>query len=135
MKWGKEELKDIYYLDSRIESKIRQLEQLNALKTCVGALDYSKDRIQTSTTNSTEDRLIRIIDLENNINSDIDDLIDMKNEARKIISKLSGVERTVLEMRYFEGMAWEEIAFRLGYEVRQIYRYHGKGLSDLQRCQ
>ena len=135
MKWGKEELKDIYYLDSRIESKIRQLEQLNALKTCVGALDYSKDRIQTSTTNSTEDRLIRIIDLEHNINSDIDDLINMKNEARKVISKLKGVERTVLEMRYFEAMKWEEIAFRLGDEVRQIYRFHGKGLSDLQRCQ
>ena len=85
---NKEELRDIMFLDSRIESKLRQLENLKNTKDCLGSIDYSKDRVQTSnTTSSIENAVIRIVDLENEINSDIDDFVDMKQKAREVVRK------------------------------------------------
>ena len=41
-------------------------------------------------------------------------------------------ENAVLFYKYIKGMSWEEIADTLGYSVRQIYRYHGSGLLNLE---
>ena len=132
----KEELRDVMFLDSRIESKLRQLENLKNTKDCLGSIDYSKDRVQTSnTTSSIENAVIRIVDLENEINSDIDDFVDMKQKAREEISKVSTPGSIILEMRYLECMKWEEIAYRLNYSIRAVYKIHGQALEEIKRVQ
>ena len=40
-------------------------------------------------------------------------------------------ERIVLQMRYLYFENWQDIAFRLNYEERQIYRIHGNALMHL----
>ena len=133
---NKEELMDIMYLDSRIESKLRQLESLKNTKDCLGSIDYSKDRVQTSnTTSSIESAVIRIVDLEQEINEDIDELVSMKQKAREEINKTSALGRMILEMRYFECMKWEEIAYRLNYSIRAVYKIHGQALEEIKRVQ
>lgn len=130
---NKEELRDIMFLDSRIESKLRQLENLKNTKDCLGSIDYSKDRVQTSnTTSSIENAVIRIVDLENEINSDIDELVSMKQKAREDMSKATGIENIILEMRYLENMDWEEIAYRLNYSLPAVYKIHGQALKTIK---
>ena len=127
----KEELKEIRFLDERINSKLRQLEELKAMKGAVCGIDYSKDKIQTSPSNSQEELIIKITDLENNINKDIDKLVSLKNKAMEEINKISGREGTVLEMRYLEGMDWDKIAYELDLSVDSIYRIHGEALKEI----
>lgn len=130
---NKEELRDIMYLDSRIESKLRQLERLKSTKDCLGSIDYSKDRVQTSgVTSSIENAVIRIVDLEQEINEDIDELVCMKQKAREEMNKATGIENIILEMRYLENMDWEEIAYRLNYSLPAVYKIHGQALKTIQ---
>lgn len=128
----KEELKRIIYLNDRIDSKLRQLEELKSTREGIGSIDYSKDKVQTSLTNTIENTIIKIVDYEQEINKDIDKLIDMKNKARTQINKINGICGTVLEMRYLECMRWEEVAYRLCYSIQSIYRIHGEALLKLK---
>ena len=128
----KEELRNIMYLNSRIESKIRQLEHIKSTMTDLGAIDYSKDRVQTGVSSSVENTVIRVADLEADINKDINKLVDMKQQARKVINKAAGIESVILEMRYLENMKWEEIAYRLNYSLPAVYKIHGKALKTIK---
>lgn len=129
----KEALKEIIYLNDRINSKIRQLKELRLTREGVKGIDYSRDKVQTSVTSSIENTVIKIVDYEEAINKDIDKLIDMKNEARKLINKVKGPCGTVLEMRYLECMRWEEIAYRLHYGIRHVFKLHGQALEELKK--
>ena len=128
----KEDLINIIRLNDRIESKLRQKEELKSTMYSIGSIDYSKDRVQTSLVNSTEDLIIKIVDFEEEITKSIDRLIDLKQEASKVIDQIDGAYGTVLEMRYLECMRWEEIAYRLNYSIQHVYRLHGQALLKLK---
>jgi len=129
---NKEDLNSIIRLNDRIESKLRQKDELKSTMYNIGSIDYSKDRVQTSKVNSTEDLIIKIVDFEEEITRSIDRLIDLKQEASKVIDQIDGVYGTVLEMRYLECMRWEEIAYRLNYSIQHVYRLHGQALLKLK---
>lgn len=128
----KDELINIIRLNDRIESKLRQKEELKSTMYSIGGIDYSKDRVQTSKVNTTEDLIIKIVDFEEEITRSIDSLIDLKQGASKVIDQIDGVYGTVLEMRYLECMRWEEIAYRLNYSMQHVYRIHGQALLKLK---
>lgn len=128
----KEDLLNIIRLNDRIESKLRQKEELKSTMYSIGSIDYSKDRVQTSLVNSTEDLIIKIVDFEEEITKSIDRLIDLKQEASKVIDQIDGAYGTILEMRYLECMRWEEIAYRLNYSIQHVYRLHGQALLKLK---
>ena len=41
-------------------------------------------------------------------------------------------EKTVLRMYYINWMKWKEIADRLGYDVRNVTRIHGRALQNFK---
>lgn len=134
---NKEELNNIIRLNDRIESKIRQKEEIRATMSGVGGIDYSKEKVQTSLSNSVEDLIIKLVDFEIEITKDIDRLVDLKRKACQAINKIDGVYGTILEMRYLECMRWEEIAYRLKYSIQHVYRLHGQALikiKDESKC-
>lgn len=58
------------------------------------------------------------------------------DEIRMLINGLEGYkywyqDRIVLEMRYLHFENWQDIALKLNYEERQIYRIHGRALLHL----
>ena len=127
----KKKLKQILYLDAKINSKIRQLERLKEQKEHVRAIDYTKDKVQTSIT-SFGDLLDKIVDSELEIASEIEVLIDNKKSAKKLIASLDPPESIVMEMRYLEGCTWYEIATALNYSQQSVYRIHGLALLKLK---
>lgn len=116
----------------RKETDIWRIKELKKIQSFIQGIDYSKDKVQTSNTNSLDNGLIKIVDLEDEINKDIDKLIEMKNQAREEINKVKGITGTVLEMRYLECMKWEEIAYRLSYSIQAVYKIHGEGLLKIK---
>lgn len=74
----------------------------------------------------------RIVDLENEINSQIDDLIVTREEIVHTISQIDDERlKTLLMMRYINGDKWEKIAVALNVDVRWVYILHGRALQKI----
>lgn len=129
----KEELRELIHLDEKIETKRRQLERLMKTRLSIKGIDYSKDRVQTSSHSGQEDLIIKIIDLEREINRDIDILINLKMKARVKIDQVGGVYGVILQMRYLENRNWVEISRTLNYSPKHIFKLHGKALQLISK--
>lgn len=128
----KEELRELRHMDCLINSKLRQIDDLRSKMKYLQAIDYAKDKIQTSNNASVEDIIIKLCDLEAEITQEIDELIDKKRVAKEEIDKIEDVTlRSILTMRYLEMLKWEEIAVQLNYDYRHVLRLHGEALNKL----
>lgn len=58
-----------------------------------------------------------------------------KDIAKRIKSVKSRYEEDVLFYRYIKGMDWYEIAEKMGYSERWVYKIHGKALAHLETVQ
>lgn len=126
---AKEFLSQAYRLDQRINSKIDQVSTLNDLATKCTSTISGMPRNPSPAASTMADVVTKIIDLENEINSDIDSLVELK---RKIVKAIKEVERpeyqTLLEKRYLCFLTWEQIAVDMGYTIDNIYKLHKKAI-------
>ena len=73
---SKEYLSQAYHLDKRIDSKIEQLKALNLLATkCTSTLS-DMPKSQSISNFRLEDTVVKIVDLQEEINRDIDRLVE-----------------------------------------------------------
>ena len=72
---------------------------------------------------------VRLIELERRVNEQTRELVRWKLAA---IDAIRGVEEPrlaeVLELYYVDGLTWEDVAKRMGLDVRWVYRLHGRAL-------
>lgn len=130
----KEYLEQAKYLDMRINSKIEQLSTLNDLATKCTVTLSDMPRNPNKGTSSMEDTIVKIIDLQEEINKDIDQLVDLKREIMVVIKKISNVEyQTILENRYLSFMSWEQIAVEMKYSIQQIYRLRDRAHKAVEK--
>ena len=126
----KEYLSQARYLDMRIQSKLDQLESLNELATKCTSVITGMPHAPSKSSSSMADTITKIIDLQYDINKDIDNLVDLKEEIAQVIN---GVERTdlrmILEKRYICLQGWEEIAADMCLDLRWLCRLHGRALA------
>ena len=114
-----------------IDSNVEHLQQLRsqaqritaAYKTVPGGGGSESGRPEIIT---------QIIQLEKTIKVDTKRLQDELLMVRFMINSLDDFqERIVLQYRYVNGKTFEEIAAKISYDVRQIYRIHGNALKNL----
>lgn len=130
----KDYLEQAKYLDMRINSKVEQLSTLNDLATKCTVTLSDMPRNPNKGTSSMEDTIIKIIDLQEEINRDIDNLVDLKREIMEVIKKVENVEyQTILENRYLSFMSWEKIAVEMKYSIQQIYRLRDKAQKEVEK--
>lgn len=129
----KEYLSQARYLDQRINSKIQQVAALNDLATKATSTLTGMPRNPNHATSTMEEAITKIIDLQAEINSDIDTLVDLKRDLSATIKAVGNTEyQTVLEKRYLCFQSWEQIAVEMGYDLRWLYRIHGKALDEVR---
>ncbi len=130
---AKQYLGQMYRLDQRINSKIMQISLLksNALNITTKINEIS---VQTSHDNTKmENTMLKIIQQEREIDDEIDRLIDLKDEIRKVIGKVPIIEyRLLLELRYLCFRSWEEIAVEMNYSIDYIFKIHRKALGMVE---
>lgn len=129
---AKEYLSQAYRLDQRINSKLEQVSSLNELATkCTSTLTgmpHSPNRGSST----MADAVTKIIDLQAEINSDIDRLVDLKREIVTIIKAVDNTEyQTLLELRYLCFKTWEQIAVDMNYRVRNVHILHNEALEKV----
>lgn len=128
---NKEYLAQAYRIDQRINSKLEQIISLRDLSTKATSTLSDMPGSPTRNLHSMENIVVKMIDLENEINKDIDTLVDLKREFVSIIKKVDNTEhQTLLELRYLCFKTWEQIAVDMGYDLRYIHKLHNKALEN-----
>ncbi len=128
----KQYLKQARYLDERINTKLEQVSSLHDLATKATSTLSDMPGGPTRNTHRMEDIIIKILMLENEINSDIDRLVDLKDEILSVINEVDDFEsRLILEKRYINLESWEKIADELNTSTPNIYRLHDKALRKV----
>ena len=131
---AKDYLSQAIWLDQTIDSKLEQLAVLKSLSMKV-TTNYTKEKTRGGQPEKSrmENTIVKVIDLENEINEDIDRLIDLKRDIMETINKISDLNhQLLLEMRYLGGKGWDEVAQSLGYDRRWILRLHGRALKEIE---
>lgn len=127
---AKEYLSQARYLDARINSKIKQVEQLNYLATSATSVLSGMPHNPNKATSKMADIVGKIVDLQAEINHDIDTLVDLKREIGSLIKAIPNVEyQTLLEKRYLCFQSWEQIAVDLSFSMQHTFRMHDAALK------
>lgn len=121
------------HIDVQINSKLEELYSLKAMAEKV-TTTYQSDMVDGSRdVHKREGIICKIIDLQNEINSDIDQLVDLKISIRQIIESLPDMEgRTVLSLRYVRLLKWQEVADTMGYSLRRVHNFHDRAIQYLE---
>lgn len=135
---AKEYLMQVDILNSKIEFKQKQVDELRTLAGCSGGMSMG-ERVQTS---KRGDKLAadvsKYVDLEREIDFDIDQYIALKGKIISQIYDLDAGKNTkkymeILMMRYIEFKRLEEIAVKTGYSYDRVRHLHGNALSAFGR--
>ncbi len=88
-------------------------------------------RLNISYRNSRlEDTVVKIIDLQEEINRDIDRLVDLKRDIVRAIKKVKKPEyQILLELRYLCFKTWEEIAVKMNCSIDNVFKMRNKALK------
>ena len=110
---AKEYLQQLQRLDVMIDQRIQEKTDLRARLFGMGSRDYSKERVQTGSSGNAayEAKVIRMIDLETEIDDLIDQYVDLKHQ---IIGEIQGMKKPdhirLLYLKYVENRKLEQIA-------------------------
>lgn len=132
---AKEYLQQLQRLDTVINQKIKEVDDLRLKSRSVGSIDYSKERVQTSPSGDAPFvKLIgRIIDLEQEINAEIDAFVDDKH---KIINQIQGLKNSkyieILYKHYVEFKRLEVVAVEMNFTYQYVVELHSYALKDFQ---
>ena len=121
--------------EKRIEIKTMELCRLKTMSNNVRKSNLD-ERVQNNTQSkdSVGDAVAKIIDLEKNVDSVVDEFIRKRNE---IIKKLDGIKNVqyyqVLSLKYINNKTYKEIAELLGCSIMQINRIRQKAILEFEK--
>lgn len=124
-------------IDLRIKKMREEAAVLREMLTG-GGLTYDKDQVLSSSQNSQEIRLIRLLDLEKQISREIDAYLSKRALIIQQISQLDDIRFvTILTYRYVPDekggvKTLVQIAGIMGYRSQSVRRLHGKALEAFQ---
>lgn len=119
-------------LNQRINSKLEQIQSLRELATKCTPFLTGMPKSPNQDGSLMADTVLKIIDLEKELQKDIDRLVDLKKEIMAVVKAVVNMEcQTLLEQRYLCFKSWEQIAVDMGYNVRHVYRLHDEALQKV----
>lgn len=130
---AQEFLKLIDFLQKRIETNTRRVEQMQELLTKVTPSISDMPKSSTPNVHSFEDRICAKVALEKEIEMDKIRLEKVKMDVIDAIMQIQNQEcREVLYKRYVEFKPWNTVISELGYAEKYVYVLHRKALKMVQ---
>lgn len=128
-------LEQLEVIDIKINQHLERLEEMKVNATCIGAIDYSKDRVQTSLLgDKLSNDVSRYIDFDAQINAEIDRFVDAKEQ---IISEIQGLNVKnyiqVLFKRYVQYKSLKLTASEMGMSYQYVRNIHKKALASFDK--
>ncbi|RSJ78824.1 hypothetical protein D8796_07915 [Streptococcus cristatus] len=128
----KVKLEGIRWLDKEIQSLQLELQYLDQGLFKKSTLTQTK--VQTSRVNNTENELVYVLKLKEDIQNRLSNLIKERSETSKLIDKLSDpLERSVLRMSYVNHLEIWNIEDEIEKSKTTIYRIKSSGIKKLAK--
>ena len=86
------------FLDMRIKSKVQQIESLNDLATSCTAAISDMPRNPNKGRSRVEDCVMKILELQESLQTDIERLVEMKKEIMTTVRAVEEVELQALQI-------------------------------------
>lgn len=137
-------LKQLKRMEESIKDKLEEVAQLKSIALTVVAVSnnviiegekHSAERVQSSgSQQKMADAVCKYVDLEKEIDSDIDRMVDKRTEVLAVINKLDKpIQCTVLRKKYVQFKSFKKIAEETNYTYQYIIEQHNKALKNLQK--
>lgn len=128
---AKEYLSQLEMIDVQINQDIERLEEMKQSAASIGSFDYTRDRVQKTTTG---DKLCldvaKYIDLNDKINREIDQFIDAKEQIIKEIRELRNANYVrVLYKVYVQFKSIKEVSYEMKKSYNGTVEIHCKALK------
>ena len=120
-------------LEDRINASIAELEKLKQTTAAVSSPNL-KEQVMTSRNTDApfERKYIRLVEMQEKINANIERFIELKEEIRDVIDQVDDPdEQVVLQYRYLLNMPMREIAKTLFISEATVYRWHASALQHI----
>ncbi|WEB11786.1 DUF1492 domain-containing protein [Streptococcus anginosus] len=128
----KVKLEGIKWLNKEMESLQLELQYLGQGLFTKSTLTQTK--VQTSRTNNTENELVYVLKLKEDIQERLASFTEERLETCRLIDKLSEpLERTVLRMFYVNRLEIWDIEDKVGRTKTTIYRLRKKGIESIAK--
>lgn len=117
-------------IDMSINQELEQLAEIKSSIFSTGAVDYSKDRVQTSPTSAIERQMCAYVDFEEKLNRHIDQFIEAK---QKVIAEIRGLHQKnytdILFRVYVQGKSIKQAAGEMRMSYSYAVQIHKRGLK------
>ena len=132
---AKEYLQQLQRLDTMINQKIKELGDLRLMSQSVGGIDYSKERVQSSPSGDAPfvKPVLRMIELEQEINAEIDRFSDAKEQIIKQIRGLHNARYSqVLFKVYVQFKSLKVASSEMGMSYQYVRNLHKAALTKFE---
>ena len=134
MSEAKEYLEKIKWYDVLIDSKLEELATLNSIVKRITPVMNTTGGGASGNQDKLGDTIAKIIDLQEEINRDVDNFVDRKREASRLLKKLENpLHYQILHKRYVLYKTFEQIAADTNYSYRTVTHAHGRALQAFDR--
>lgn len=132
MQKARQYLEQARNINTLIDSKLEQIMSLKSLALKVNSV-IAQTPASKSYSDAKGNAIIKIIELEQEVDRDIDHLLEVKVNIMKAIGKIQNPkERVVLELRYLSFQDWQEIAGKMHLQLRRVYQIHKQALKHIE---
>lgn len=125
-----------YRAKERIAARQKRIEDWRNIAESITANPENASSGGGYPTSKTENCVVAIMSLEEEIKDEIIEITDFERQASQIVKEL--IEdlnyKTVLEYRYLSYLRWEEIAVKMNYTFRWTQELHRRALLALQEA-
>ena len=129
---AKDYLRQLQKLDRLIENKLAELQQWRAMATCT-TQQLNADKVQSSgNPQKMADAVIKIIEIEGEIDRYVDSLVDTKREVISTLERLNPTEYDLLHKVYVQYNTFDAVAIRTGKSYSWVTTVHGRALKNVQ---
>ena len=131
---AKEFLSRARLLEMQVQSKLMQVESLKSLANRMTSVYGMAPVSHTRDMTQMQSTILRIMEVEEELNRKIDELVDTKLEIGLVIDRVEDDQlRVILEKRFLCFKKISEIGWEMHYSVRWIKAQIQLGLEEVQK--
>lgn len=141
---AKEYLRDIHSYKRIVESLSDQVEAIRTEIEGVKAMQYDRDRVQTSPTNRLEELTVELLPELTRLEAEyIKELVRYRTELLKRFQQIANMDNPeyaeVLRLRYIDTdskgkqFGWKEIAKQMAWSYSKVTHMHGYALQAFDK--
>lgn len=130
----KEFLEQVKHYDTHITIKQAEADKLRAMMLKITPT-LKQDVVSSSgSQDKLGDAIVKIVDLEDEINEAIDNFVTKKREVRSVIDRIPDSDQyAVISRKYLLNETLEQIAVEMNMSYRNVCYIHGKALQTVSK--